>query len=213
MDTPSSGQSDIGDPGPADDSDDGSFEDEETTTDEEDGRPIRWVTVACFIDTCRAHIARARLESCGIPCYLDNENLIGIYWYYANAVGGIKLKVPEEEFAQAREALIPETVEPVMDTSPDPPGSAVTRCIRCRSMDVYHQPTMHRIFLLVLLGVEFLPLVFIWLLALVVFPSWAMLFFVKPAWKCQECGCEWDPTRGFPVTVKAIPLPADEQKT
>ncbi|MFI5380143.1 MAG: hypothetical protein ACHRHE_12660 [Tepidisphaerales bacterium] len=171
------------------------------------------MTAACYVNIYRAHIARIRLEACGIPCYLDNENLVGLDWYYASAVGGAKLNVPEEEFAEAREALIPDVMEPEMDTSPDPPGGAVMRCIRCRSMDVYRQPALHRVFLLVLLGVEFLPLVALWILALLVYPSWATLFFVKPAWKCLECGCEWDPTGGFPVTLKAIPVSEVEQKT
>ena len=163
------------------------------------------------MDTCRAHIARIRLEAIGIPCYLDNENLTGMFWYYANATGGTKLKVPEEEFIQAREALTPDAVPPEMDTSPDPPDGAVMRCIRCRSLDVYHQPVLPRIFLLAWLGVEFLPLLFLWVVALLVCPSWAMRFFVKPAWKCMACGCEWEPTNGFPVIVNADPVSGDEQ--
>lgn len=60
------------------------------------------VTVAAYDDLSFAYMAKARLESEGIPCFLANEHLVGVQWLYSNAVGGIKVQVPE---AVAEEAL------------------------------------------------------------------------------------------------------------
>jgi hypothetical protein len=55
------------------------------------------VTVATFDNLSDAHIYRGKLEANGIPCQLENENMVHINWLYANAVGGIKLKVSEQD--------------------------------------------------------------------------------------------------------------------
>ena len=70
-----------------------------------EGRPIRWVTVASFWSAEEAHLARLRVEADDIPCTLDNENLVSMNWLWANAVGGVRLRVPGEDAARARQIL------------------------------------------------------------------------------------------------------------
>ena len=81
--------------------DDGDGDDEG----EGDGEPIRWVTVASFWSAEEAHLARLKVEADKIPVVLDNEHLVSMNWLWANAVGGVRLRVPEEDAARARRVL------------------------------------------------------------------------------------------------------------
>ena len=44
-----------------------------------------------------AHLARVRLEGDGIRAFIQDEYLILLDWYYSNAIGGVKVQVPEPE--------------------------------------------------------------------------------------------------------------------
>ena len=62
-------------------------------------------TVARFRNPVSAHIARARLEADGIPAFLADEYLVGVQWLYSDAVGGVKLNVPDSYVEAAREVV------------------------------------------------------------------------------------------------------------
>lgn len=66
-------------------------------------RPL--VTVGQFRDLPAAWIAKASLESAGIDCFLGDENIIRMDWFYSNLIGGVKLRVPEEDADAARAIL------------------------------------------------------------------------------------------------------------
>lgn len=51
------------------------------------------------------HILKGRLESEGIQTFIYDENLIWVSPFDAVAVGGVKLKVPEEQAPKARQVL------------------------------------------------------------------------------------------------------------
>jgi predicted RNA-binding Zn-ribbon protein involved in translation (DUF1610 family) len=68
-------------------------------------------TVAVFDDLPLACIARSRLESAGIPCFLANEHLLGINSFYTGAVQGLDLQVPESAAPEAR-VLLADFVSP-----------------------------------------------------------------------------------------------------
>jgi hypothetical protein len=72
---------------------------------DDDGDHSRWLTVATFWEPTEAHIARLKLESEEIDCMILDENLVATYWFWANAVGGIKLQVREADFSSACRAL------------------------------------------------------------------------------------------------------------
>ncbi len=63
------------------------------------------ITVASFSFPHEAHIARAKLDSEGIPATLADEYTIGMQWLYSNALGGVKVQVPEPYAQQAVEIL------------------------------------------------------------------------------------------------------------
>ena len=62
-------------------------------------------TVASFRESYKAYIARGRLEAEGIPVVIVDEHLVQVNWMYSQAIGGVKLQVPEEMLEQAREIL------------------------------------------------------------------------------------------------------------
>jgi hypothetical protein len=102
-----------------------------------DGEPIRWVTVASFWSIEQAHLARLKVEADDIPCMLENEHLVSMNWLWANAVGGVRLRVPSEDATRARELLrLPPLIELRDDASADGP---LVRCPRCGSTDVRHE--------------------------------------------------------------------------
>ncbi len=61
------------------------------------------VTVATTFDVVEAEMLQSILESEGFEVYLADNNVVGVMNLLANAVGGIKIKVPEDEAADAAE--------------------------------------------------------------------------------------------------------------
>lgn len=106
-----------------------------------DDSDIRWITVATFWKPTDAQIARLRIESEGIDVILLDENLVATDWLYANAIGGIKLQVPEPSAATAH-ALLARPTDPAADRNDGQPVSdGQVLCPRCGSRDIY--PTSH----------------------------------------------------------------------
>jgi hypothetical protein len=128
------------------------------------------VTVGTFAAPWEAHLAQARLASEGIDAMVADENLGSLYG--GSLVGGVKLRVREEEAARAAEVLSQE--------SPIPPIYLVTeedalapRCPTCRSEDIRFERWSRR--------------------SLVGF--WLLLGFPLPIlirrWSCRHCGAVW----------------------
>ena len=59
------------------------------------------VTIATSYDIVEAEFLRNHLEEEGFEVYLADENIVGAYNLLANAVGGIKIKVPSVEAEDA----------------------------------------------------------------------------------------------------------------
>jgi hypothetical protein len=82
---------------------------------ESDDGVSNWVTVETYADDTTARACRLRLESEGIPTRLDNERM-GSRSMYAVATGGVGLKVPGENLADARVILSQDwTIPPAED--------------------------------------------------------------------------------------------------
>ncbi len=61
--------------------------------------------VASFATRTEADLLKWRLEAAGIRACLADEALVGWFWYYANAVGGIKVLVTTSDLPRALELL------------------------------------------------------------------------------------------------------------
>ncbi|MDX5437376.1 MAG: DUF2007 domain-containing protein, partial [Pontibacter sp.] len=65
----------------------------------------RLVTIATFNEPTEAHILKGRLEAEGILCFLGDEHIVGAQPFYSVAVGGVKLRVTEQDVEEAKTIL------------------------------------------------------------------------------------------------------------
>jgi hypothetical protein len=65
------------------------------------GGYVPWVTVSVFSSTAAAAIVRGRLESEGIPTFLDGERM-GTTGMHLAAIRGVRLQVPADKVGDAR---------------------------------------------------------------------------------------------------------------
>ncbi len=86
------------------------------------------VTIETFRDLGEALLAKGRLEAAEIDSCLADENLVRMDWFLANAVGGIKLKVPEEQAEEAFRVLFTEKYKA--------PSGDQPKCPKCGSGNI-----------------------------------------------------------------------------
>ncbi|NJC87171.1 MAG: DUF2007 domain-containing protein [Desulfuromonas sp.] len=90
--------------------------------------PDKLVTIATFSTPLDANMAKSALESADIPVFIADEFTIGINWLYSNALGGVKVQVPESLACEARGVLSSQIETPTTDES-----SAGQTCPQCNS--------------------------------------------------------------------------------
>ncbi|MBX2914653.1 MAG: DUF2007 domain-containing protein [Cyclobacteriaceae bacterium] len=109
-----------------------------------------------------ANLAKTKLDAFGIPCFLTDENFVGLYPIRNEVFPGIRLHIFEKDKAQVKEILKDEI--------------AIERtCPVCRSMNIVYEPSRKSIIAYViseiLMGL-FLP--------------------VKKVYRCQACKREFE---------------------
>jgi len=79
------------------------------------------VVVGAFTSAHEAHLARSVLQAAGLDATIAGEHLVSMYWLYSNAIGGVKVLVPEAQVEAAREVLASsvEDVETPLANEPD----------------------------------------------------------------------------------------------
>jgi hypothetical protein len=133
---------------------------------------ISLITLASFRDLHEALLAQGKLQSAGIECLLADDNVIRMDWLYANAIGGVKLRVREQDAAAARELLDAPMPALLMDDT-DGEIYQQPQCPSCGSFEIGYGERK---------GAKIL--------------SWLVLGFPLPIpgrrrWKCEDCGAEW----------------------
>lgn len=98
------------------------------------GEKRNLVVLRRFRDIPDALLARGRLESAGIECFLADDNMVRMDWFISNLLGGVKLLVDADHFTEAARILnepIPHELEV------EGVGDYVQpRCPQCGSLDV-----------------------------------------------------------------------------
>ena len=104
------------------------------------------VTVARFTDPPSAYMARAMLESNGIDSFICNEHYVGMDWLHSQAVGGVELRVVQEQFERAKSLLEdpPESPELILDAWEGAEAEGES-CPACYANAVVPDRTDHRV--------------------------------------------------------------------
>lgn len=71
----------------------------------DDSADMALVTIQRFRDLPPALLARSKLESFRIDCFLADENMVRVNWCYSNVIGGIRLQVRVRDVQIASEIL------------------------------------------------------------------------------------------------------------
>jgi tetratricopeptide (TPR) repeat protein len=126
------------------------------------------VAIRTFAFPSQAHIAQARLQVEGIPCFVAQDDIVSMNWLFLYMVRWVKLCVWQED---AERALA------ILDwTWPDESESGL-RCPRCGSANVrYEKYNLRLVYTaILLLGIP-IP-------------------FKKERWSCWRCGATWKAER------------------
>lgn len=91
-----------------------------------------FITVRSFDNAIGAHILKARLEGEGLQCHIFDENVMTIDPILNIAIGGIKVKVHENDVPRAKEILAEIDETPHTDEE-----DQVIACPNCESTDLY----------------------------------------------------------------------------
>lgn len=148
-------------------------------------------TVATYWQLEAFAAARSALAAADIETFADDENVISINWLNANAVHGIKLRVPLEDVERANEVLggASEIGEPETWAEPVP----ATGCPECgRADSVERSQQRLRVFAVGVVATGALVAGTSHLL--VAFPMVAATILAMLAvsrWQCTECGARW----------------------
>ena len=135
-----------------------------------ENRPL--VQVARFRDLPQALLAKGGLESAGIECFLYNDNLVRLDWFWSNLVGGVSVHVAPEDADVAREIL---AADP-QDFQPDTDGEfKQPRCPSCGSTRVAAPEGM---------GVS----------AAILWATSLPVPIADRTWVCEQCGHVWEDT-------------------
>ena len=121
-----------------------------------------------YRDLPEALLAKTSLESAGIECFLADDNIVRMYWFWSNLLGGVKLFVRNEDADAAVKIL----------EGPGPDAFEVggipyerPRCPQCNSLEIHFQ--------------EFTPFAYVSTYLAVPIPLH------REGWRCHSCGHEW----------------------
>ncbi len=130
-------------------------------------------TVAHFREPYLAHVAKGKLEAEGIPAVVADEHLVQINWTLSQAIGGVKVQVPEEAVEISREILKKDYLDEISmfeeaQIKPEPDEF----CPKCGSTSIISNP--YSLWSLIPSIMFQLP-----------------IFFRRKKWRCNDCGATW----------------------
>jgi len=92
---------------------------------------MKLVTVRTFDSPINAHMLKSKLESEGIYCFLQDEHTITIDPLVSNALGGIKLRISEEDIEKTKVVL-----KEIDDTPYKDEEDNIAECPNCESKEL-----------------------------------------------------------------------------
>ena len=137
----------------------------------------RLVTIANFAfgpdPASEAELARIKLETEGISCFLTGKNFIATYWLLSGANHGVKLQVRQSDAKRALEVLGTREKVNVEETDELSPEPDIVKCPKCGGDDIEYEKFSRKAFYLSILFLKFpLP-------------------FLKKSYRCNNCRHTW----------------------
>lgn len=131
------------------------------------------VTIRRFRDVPDALLAKSVLESAEIECFLADDIVVRMNWFWSYAVGQIKVRVRDSDAAASDEILNANKKPP---ESIDFGAAAVyeqSRCPNCQSFDLWHDE---------LARAAYITLLIFWFFSFI--PA---IPFRRTGWRCRNC--------------------------
>jgi len=151
-------------------------------------------TVATYWYVGQAELARSALEAAGIETFIDDENVVRVDWFNANAVRGIKVRVRVEDSEEADEILnsLPEMVEgeggeAIEGSDPKAPRT----CEVCGSPNVVAKTRWPHFFGISAVAIGLAIALNETMAAVFGVGAFALYMLITDRWRCQDCGEQW----------------------
>ncbi|MCI5145931.1 MAG: DUF2007 domain-containing protein [Candidatus Electrothrix sp. AR3] len=94
-------------------------------------------TIASYWDLPLAELAKAKLESEGIYCFLLNKHHVGVNWLYSQAVGGVQVQVQAKDAEAAKKILEADESALLAEMEEEfPEAEQEDSCTRCGSTNL-----------------------------------------------------------------------------
>lgn len=130
------------------------------------------ITVTTTTNPIEAHIIRGRLEAEGIPAFVLFEHHVWANWWMSQALGGVRVQVPESYVEQAK-AVLADIEQDTFQTELDQQQNQdVLTCPNCGSQDTH-------------------PVKWPAKLALTAFAVDFLLPYTRHRFKCDNCQHQW----------------------
>ena len=132
------------------------------------------VTALTFDDSVSAHLVKTRLENEGIKCFIFDEHINNVMPIYGQAVGGIRIKIKEEDVLKAKQLIEEWELRPFLNQS-----NETLTCTSCGAQELYA-------------GFKSFKTSLGWLTLAISFLFMISPFYSKTVYRCKNCGEEMD---------------------
>ena len=132
------------------------------------------VTALTFDDSVSAHLVKTRLENEGIKCFIFDEHINNVMPIYGQAVGGIRIKIKEEDVLKAKQLIEEWELRPFLNQS-----NETLTCTSCGAQELYA-------------GFKSFKTSLGWLTLAISFLFMIYPFYSKTVYRCKKCGEEMD---------------------
>ena len=149
--------------------------------------PLATVATTWSLEDCA--VQRTALDAAAIPNFADDYFIININWLNANAMRGIKLRVPREDLESAAEVI--EGASEIGEPEPFEEPVVVERCEVCESTAI---ESTRKWLAFVGIGVPFMGAAIALnraFPAFVVMLAALLIVLMTPGRRCTECGERW----------------------
>ena len=132
------------------------------------------VTALTFDDSVSAHLVKTRLENECIKCFIFDEHINNVMPIYGQAVGGIRIKIKEEDVLKAKQLIEEWELRPFLNQS-----NETLTCTSCGAQELYA-------------GFKSFKTSLGWLTLAISFLFMIYPFYSKTVYRCKNCGEEMD---------------------